>query len=222
MVTFLAPRLDILPAPQRALWPELRQLPPSFVLYGGTAIALRLGHRASLDFDFFSSQPFEVAHLMQTVSWLAAGEVLQSQRNTFTVIVGRSGPVKVSFFGGLSIGRVGLPQTTSDHVIGVASLLDLAATKLAVIQQRAEKRDYLDLAALMKAGVRLADALGAARALYGERFNPMISLKALSYFRDGDLPSLPETTQQDLALAAAEVTEIPPTVRASDSIAIEV
>ena len=42
----LKPQLDILPAEQRALWDELaplRQL--GFVLYGGTAIALRLGHR---------------------------------------------------------------------------------------------------------------------------------------------------------------------------------
>lgn len=47
------PRLDILPPAQRSLWPHLAQVPGHFVLYGGTAIALHLGHRQSVDFDFF-------------------------------------------------------------------------------------------------------------------------------------------------------------------------
>ena len=60
MKTF-EPRFDVLPQEQKALWPELRAVPPAFVLYGGTALALRLGHRVSVDFDFFSSEPFELA-----------------------------------------------------------------------------------------------------------------------------------------------------------------
>ena len=53
------PRLDALPAAQRAVWPALGGVPDSFVLYGGTALALRLGHRTSVDFDFFSAEPIE-------------------------------------------------------------------------------------------------------------------------------------------------------------------
>ena len=49
----LTPRLEILPAPQRRLWDDLKHTPREFVLYGGTAPALRLGHRHSEDFDFF-------------------------------------------------------------------------------------------------------------------------------------------------------------------------
>jgi hypothetical protein len=48
-----APRLDIVPPPQRRLWDELAAVPAAFVLYGGTAVALQLGHRTSVDFDFF-------------------------------------------------------------------------------------------------------------------------------------------------------------------------
>jgi hypothetical protein len=44
----MRPRLDILPAEQQRLWPELSQLPEHFVLYGGTAVALRLGGRQSV------------------------------------------------------------------------------------------------------------------------------------------------------------------------------
>jgi hypothetical protein len=50
--------LSILPESQRKLWTELNQVPSEFVLYGGTALALRLGHRISVDFDFFTSLPF--------------------------------------------------------------------------------------------------------------------------------------------------------------------
>ena len=53
------PRLDVLPEAQRAVWPALAGIPDSFVLYGGTALALRLGHRASVDFNFFSSEPID-------------------------------------------------------------------------------------------------------------------------------------------------------------------
>lgn len=52
------PRLDILPKSQRSLWPELDAVPSDFVLYGGTGLALQLGHRVSEDFDFFSSYGF--------------------------------------------------------------------------------------------------------------------------------------------------------------------
>ena len=48
-----SPRLDILPPPQISLWPELGQVPADFALYGGTALALHLGDRESIDFDFF-------------------------------------------------------------------------------------------------------------------------------------------------------------------------
>jgi hypothetical protein len=52
----LEPKLDILPAAQKEIWASLAPAPHlNFVLYGGTAIALQLGHRESLDFDFFRS-----------------------------------------------------------------------------------------------------------------------------------------------------------------------
>jgi hypothetical protein len=51
------PRLDILPAAQREIWDQLRPAPLlSFVLYGGAAVALHLGHRRSVDFDFFAQK----------------------------------------------------------------------------------------------------------------------------------------------------------------------
>jgi hypothetical protein len=206
------PRLEILPPAQRRLWDELRPTPQEFVLYGGTALALRLGHRHSEDFDFFSNISFVPDSLRKRVQYLQGAEVSQLEANTLTVIVDRDGPVKVSFFGGLNLNRVQDPDVTLDNGIQVASLLDVAATKLATIQQRAQVRDYEDLAAIVNARISLAEALGAATAAYGKEFNGALSLKALTYFADGDLPNLSPATQMKLRELAGHVSlnQIPP------------
>jgi hypothetical protein len=199
------PKLEILPRAQRRLWDELGQTPEEFVLYGGTALALRLGHRQSEDFDFFSNVSFAPDSLRKRVQYMQGAEVSQSEANTLTVIVHRDGPVKISFFGGLNLNRVQDPDVTPDNEIQVASMLDVAATKLATIQQRAQARDYEDLAAIVGAGISLGEALGAAAAAYGKEFNGALSLKALTYFGDGDLHNLSPATQTKLRALAGQV-----------------
>jgi len=199
------PKLDILPPSQRLLWQELKETPRFFVLYGGTAIALRLGHRQSLDFDFFSNEGFDPSELFRRLPYLKDGRVDQRGNNTLSVVVERKGPVKISFFGDLEMRRVGEPDIVSDHGLQIASLLDLMATKVKTVQQRAEAKDYLDIAAGIEAGVPLSEALGAAIGIYGKTFNAMAALKALTYFGDGNLPSLPSSTQQRLRSAAEAV-----------------
>ncbi|MFM7267976.1 MAG: nucleotidyl transferase AbiEii/AbiGii toxin family protein, partial [Cyanobium sp.] len=153
-----APRLDILPPAQRRLWPSLSGLASAgFVLYGGTAIALRLGHRVSVDFDFFSDRPLDRAGLRRLLPWLNEATALQDQPGTLTVLsaggADGQGGVKVSLFGGLSIGRVAEPEPSSDGVALVAAPLDLLATKLKVLLQRAERKDYDDVAVLLASGL---------------------------------------------------------------------
>ena len=194
------PVLDVLPEAQRALWPALGDLPDSLVLYGGTALALRLGHRSSVDFGFFSSETLDVDALLE-LPCLAGGEVLQREPDTLTVSTKPSGhqrPVKASFFGGVDTGRVGEPQRTDDRVVLVASLLDLFGMKLKVLLQRVAARDYLDLAAILRSGIPLEDGLGAAAALYGHRFPPMEAVKALAYFDEGDLAEVDAATRRYL------------------------
>ena len=205
------PKLEILPTAQRQLWDDLRCTPQDFVLYGGTALALRLGHRHSEDFDFFSNTSFAPDALRKDVQYLQDAEMSQFEANTVTAIVHRGGPVKVSFFGGLKLNRVQDPDVTKDNGIQVASLLDIAATKLATIQHRAQSRDYEDLVAIVSSGISLSVALSAAAAVYGKEFNGALSLKALTYFADGDLPSLNPATQRKLQSLAAQVIlkEIP-------------
>lgn len=69
--------LDILPPAQRRLWDELMDVPEEFMLYGGTAIALDLGHRASMDFNFFTFQTFEPRDLSSTVPFLKGATMTQ-------------------------------------------------------------------------------------------------------------------------------------------------
>jgi predicted nucleotidyltransferase component of viral defense system len=201
------PKLASLPLAQRALWPDLKQVPAQFVLYGGTALALRLGHRVSEDFDFFASAPVNPDELLGRLPLLQNATVRQKSPNTLTVVVHRPDPVKLSFFG-LNIRRVEEHELTSDRVARVAGLRDVAGCKMAVIQSRSEAKDYLDIYELLKAGLSLEEMLGAAQAIYGDQFFPMISLKALAWFGDGDLVQLPGQVKETLRRAAGAVTEL--------------
>jgi hypothetical protein len=201
-----SPHLEVLPASQRALWDELSEVPREFVLYGGTALALHLAHRTSVDFDFFAARPLDFPQIEQGLSFMKSANIVQREKNTLSAIVDRNGPVKVSFFGVPNLPRLSVAHVAKDNGLGVASLLDLAGTKASVVQVRAEAKDYIDIDALATKGkVDLALALSAAQRLYGSTFNPQITLKALSFFDDGDLSVLPEDMKLRLATAAREV-----------------
>jgi hypothetical protein len=118
-----------------------------------------------------------------------------------------SAAVKLSFFGGIHFGRVGEPLQTADGVLLVASMEDLMATKLEAILNRAEARDYRDIAAMLRHGASLERGLGAFRALFGG--GPATVLRALGWFEDGDLPSLSKTDRDVLTSARDRVHEVP-------------
>lgn len=128
------PHLEILTPGQRLLWHELDQIPAEFTLYGGTAVALHLGHRQSVDFDFFGKRPFDPAKLQASIPFLADAQVVQRERNTLTAIVNREGAVTVSFFGVPNLPRLAPPLVSDGNGLKVASLLDLAGTKASVVQ----------------------------------------------------------------------------------------
>ena len=136
-------------------------------------------------------------------------QVVQEEKNTLTILTGPD-DVKLSFFGGLGMGRVGKPTRTEDGLVSVASPLDLLATKLKVIMQRAEAKDYLDVAQLLRGRVSLIQGLGAARTMYGPAFAPSECLRALTFFDDGDLPTVDSETRQVLRNEAAAASRIYP------------
>jgi len=132
------PFMNILPRAQKCLWPELKNsVKLGYTLYGGTAIALRLGHRNSVDFDFFSEKPLNQRAIKAAFPFIERSTTLQDQDNTWVLNVPNGDLegeyVKLSFFGTISFGRVGKPELTQDGVLLVASFDDLMATKLKVI-----------------------------------------------------------------------------------------
>ena len=139
--------MNILPPAQREIWPLLSDIPGNFVLYGGTAVALRLGHRISEDFDFFTGLSFTPDELMARLAAFPDAEIHQYLENTLTLSIPAGGhAVKVSFFGGLPLNRIQNPLRAGNG-IRVASLPDLLGTKCKVVTDRAHIKDYLDIIA---------------------------------------------------------------------------
>jgi len=206
MTGILKPILSILPEPQLKLWEELSETPNDFILYGGTAIALRLGHRTSIDFDFFSPLPFDPEQLYRKISYLKNSRIVQQTKNTLTCSIDRDGEILVFFFGDLSIGQVKCPSISEKNHLHIASLEDLSGTKAAVIQKRVELKDYLDIDALLTFGnLKLDFILACGEAVYKKAFNPLITLKALCYFNDQELQPLSPAIREKLKNAVENV-----------------
>lgn len=194
---------EILPLEQRQLWDSrLSSGFPGWVLYGGTALALRLGHRQSVDFDFFSAQNFSPLNLREHLQ--LDGEVLQAAPNTLTIL--HCG-VKLSFFGGLTLRVLKTPDFFGRCLI--ASIEDLAACKLAALVNRVELKDYLDIAALLKNGMPLEKMLGCAQAVYRGEFPVASSLKSLTWFDPPELHSLAAEDREILEKASLAVRALP-------------
>jgi len=213
----LDPRFDVLPAAQQQIWNALAAASRlGFVLYGGTAIALHLGHRRSIDFDFFRSEPLDKNQLRAEFAFVKGAVVLQDTPDTQVILAEMpAGLVKISFFGSIGFGRVNDPLLTRDGVLLVASLDDLMATKLKATLDRAEAKDYRDIAAMISAGVSLSVGLSAFRQMFdGE---PAQVLRAIGYFKDGDLNTLNQADQQ-LLRSARDGVEVLPDVLVKNSI----
>ena len=209
-VTF-EPRLDILPESQRRLWPELDAVPSDFVLYGGTGLALQLGHRVSEDFDFFSSSGFDPDRLRSRLPFFRALDPSDSEawvhckRDNLEAFVDRGGLIKVAFFGGLdTLQRVEDPRLAIGSRVRVASLVDLAGMKMRVIQVRGNWKDYVDIHALVTRGVDVPTGLAAAKAI-DRSFDPIMSVRALQFYGDGTLNRVPAAMQKDLTRWARAV-----------------
>lgn len=199
----MEPKLTILPESQRNLWPQLGLIPRDFVLYDGTAIALRFGHRISVDFDFFSSQSLQGDEILN-LPLFKKSTLLARTPNSLTLTVASPSPVKFQFFGGLPLSRVGKPSLLPVPGIQIASPYDLFATKLKVIQDRGKKKDYLDIIEFLQQGYDLARGISAGVAVYRNNYNPSITLRAAVSFIDGDLPSLNKNNRLILEKAVAD------------------
>lgn len=161
-----------------------------FYLAGGTGLALHLGHRRSVDLDFFSAGPWDPELLIQRLQQLPGFSVVSKATLTLhTLIEG----CKVSFFGYAY--PLLFPCGVFDGV-KVADPRDIACMKISAISGRGTKRDFVDLyVASERYGLRQL------LALFQEKYAPanystLHLLKSLSYFEEAEKEPLPDLAIQ--------------------------
>jgi len=213
------PKLNILPEAQRELWPLLDIIPPFFVLYGGTAVALRYGHRISVDFDFFTTR--------KDISPRKIGLDLPFIKNAQGLLVTNKSPSHTDFLIQNGHGQVQVTLMQSDTVapgslfppdrivgskVFIASTLDLLATKIISMLTRTSAKDYIDTAYLIKkSGISLQKGFEGAYALskLTKDCTDIMYPKWLKNFLLTDmehrLENCPDKTLQPMAKYSAEI-----------------
>lgn len=131
---------------RQALLPALGTFKADFYLAGGTALALQIGHRVSIDFDFFTEKDFETDDLYERIQQVF-GETPRTQESPRTLAIIVQDDIRISFIG------YRYPLLTApidaEH-LRLASLLDIGCMKLAAIVSRSELKDYVDLYFILK------------------------------------------------------------------------
>lgn len=181
---------EVLPEAQKKV---LHQLGPivdqdGFYLGGGTAIALQLGHRRSIDFDWFTDQLFDNPH-QYSGNLGDRGLTWQLQQAAPGTLHGTVDGVKVSFLS-YQYPRIEDLVGISGHSCTMASLLDLGCMKLAAVAQHGSRKDFIDIWALAHHGLGLGEMLASYRKKYATDDIAHL-LMALSYFDDAELEPMP-------------------------------
>lgn len=170
---------EILTQEQVALFPLLKKFGKEFGLVGGTAIALHIGHRRSIDFDFFSYRNFRNIHLKKKIqSVTKIGKILVDKKGEFTFIANN---VKITFFNyPFEIDYL----VSLDTIITIPDIATLAAMKAYALGRRANWKDYVDLYFIIKGYHSIHDIIKKGEDIFGKEFNSKIFRTQLSYFDD--------------------------------------
>jgi hypothetical protein len=158
-----------------------------FYLAGGTAAALYLGHRLSIDLDFFGPDPLAADDLTARLADLGSFRRDYVAKDT---LLGEFEEVKISFF------RYHYPLVAEPTIVlgaRVAALEDLVAMKLEAISQRGTRRDFIDLYFICEHRMSLDEALR----WHTEKYrivetNRVHLIKSLAYFVDAEDQPMPE------------------------------
>ncbi|MFA6160230.1 MAG: nucleotidyl transferase AbiEii/AbiGii toxin family protein [Parcubacteria group bacterium] len=171
---------EILTEEQIKLLPLVKKFTRSFGLVGGTAIALQIGHRQSIDFDMFSSKEFNnsrIRRIIKDAGW-KIGKVYKEENDQFTFFVNNvqftffNYPFKLDFTKKLE-GYLKMPD-----------LLTLAAMKAFALGQRAKWKDYVDLYFIIKKYHSIEKIVERAEKIFEGNFNERIFREVLGYFND--------------------------------------
>lgn len=159
-----------------------------FYLAGGSALALHLGHRISVDLDFFTPQEdYEQEPLIQDLQRAGHLEIRQQRPGTLNALLEG---IQVSFF---VYPYPMLGEFQDLWGIRIASILDLALMKLAAIGQRGRKRDFIDLYFICRSGYSLRTLLVRMPEKFPKVEYPSYHLlRALVYFQDAEGDKMPQ------------------------------
>ena len=172
---------DILDTGRRVLLPNLRFLKNrGFYLAGGTALALQIGHRISVDFDFYSQNKFNPTKIYQDFQAQKPAKILLSNTAENSLFL-EINDIAISLF--TYDYPLLKPLITSEN-LNIASLEDIAAMKLIAIIQRGIKRDFIDLYFLAQ-NFGLEKIMNLTKKKY-TGFNKYLACQALVYFKDAE------------------------------------
>lgn len=175
----IKPRLEIFNSNQAKVFPKLSFLTrDGFYLAGGTALSLQLGHRTSLDFDFYNPKHFDAKELYNKIE-KQFGEDAQKTGEEKDTLFCRISKTECSFFW---YQYPLIKKTVKVQGVTLASIEDIAAMKLIAVSHRPAKRDYLDIFFLLQK-FTLDDMFSYVSKKY-PNFNPYFALRALTYFED--------------------------------------
>ncbi len=139
---------NILDKERIEILPKLKFFKKEFYLAGGTALALQIGHRDSVDFDFFKQGELDTKKLFVEIQEVFDGcKILkiQEEKNTLTVLINEN--IRLSFF----VYKYDLLKDKKDEEnLFLASVEDIACMKLSAILSRSSNKDYIDLYYIFK------------------------------------------------------------------------
>lgn len=171
---------EILDDDRKKILPKLEKWKSDYVLAGGTALALRIDHRDSADFDFFTERNINTTVLYQEIEQVFSGqrvEKIQEENNTLSVLIDNE--IRLSFMT-YPYRSVSIP--TDEPFLRIASIEDIACMKLSAITGRASNKDYIDLYYILHQ-IPLHRLLEFAQQKF-PNFNANLALKSLVYFED--------------------------------------
>jgi hypothetical protein len=172
--------------------PELKE----FYLVGGTALALQMGHRNSVDIDLFTQNHFDTDFIISAIK--EAGYNFEVNYNFKNTIIGFINKVKVDFIAHTY--PFVYPPITEEGITFL-SMQDIAAMKLNAISNSGKRlKDFIDVYYLLQ-HFSLAEMIDFYSKKY-TNFNPLIALRAINYFEDIDPEVDPPNLKHQLPLAA--------------------
>jgi len=159
--------------------PELE----AFNLAGGTALALQIGHRISVDLDFFGDVAFDAIEVMDAIRDFAEVSIISQSRS---ILILNTNGVKTDF---VRYRYPLLKPVLQMEDLRLLSTLDIGAMKLAAITNRGRKRDFFDLFFLLKT-YSLRQLIDAYNAKYADG-SEFLVLKSIIYFDDAEEDDTP-------------------------------